>query len=99
MAIGMVSVFPIGEGTSLSEYVAESIKAIKEMKDVNYEITGMGTIIEGEMDKIFEAIKLMHLAQIKAGAKRVYMVITIDDRRDKPSSAKEKVDSVKKKLL
>ncbi len=98
MAIALVSVFPIGEGTSLSSFVAESIRAIKEMKGINFEITGMGTIIEGEIDQIFEALKLMHLAQIKAGAKRVYMSITIDDRRDKISNAKRKVESVKEKI-
>ncbi len=98
MAIALVSVFPIGEGTSLSSYVAESIKAIKGMKEISFEITGMGTIIEGEIEKIFEALKAMHLAQIKAGAKRVYMSITIDDRRDKPSTARGKVESVKGKI-
>ncbi len=98
MAIALVSVFPIGEGTSLSRFVAESVKAIKEMKEINFKITGMGTIIEGEIDHIFEALKLMHLSQIKAGAKRVYMSITIDDRRDKISTAKRKVESVKEKI-
>ncbi len=98
MAIALVSIFPIGEGTSLSSYVAESIKAIKEMKGISFEITGMGTIIEGEIENIFEALKTMHDAQIKVGAKRVYMSITIDDRRDKPSTAKRKVESVKEKI-
>lgn len=98
MAIALVSVFPIGEGTSLSSYVAESIKAIKEMEGISLEITGMGTIIEGEIEEIFEASKAMHLAQIKAGAKRVYMSIVIDDRRDKPSTAMDKVKSLKEKI-
>lgn len=98
MAIAIVSIFPIGEGTSLSSFVAESIKAIREMRDIKFEMTGMGTIIEGEIDKIFEALKTMHLAQLNAGAKRIYMSISIDDRRDKPSSAQAKVESVKKKI-
>lgn len=98
MAIAIVSIFPIGAGTSLSNYVAESIKAIKEMKDIKFEITGMGTIIEGDLEKIFEALKAMHLAQLNAGAKRIYMSISIDDRRDKITSAREKVESVKKKI-
>ncbi len=98
MAIAFVSVFPLGEGTSISSYVAESINAIKDMDGINIQITGMGTIIEGEVEILFEALKLMHLSQINCGAKRVYSLITIDDRRDKASTAQSKVESLKKKI-
>ncbi|MGQ9618982.1 MAG: MTH1187 family thiamine-binding protein [Candidatus Aminicenantia bacterium] len=98
MAIALASVIPVGEGISVSSFVADSIKAIKNFKDIKFQITGMGTIIEGEIEKVFEALKLMHLAQINSGAKRVYTVITIDDRRDKITSAELKVESLKERL-
>jgi uncharacterized protein (TIGR00106 family) len=58
----------------------------------------MATILEGGLDEIFAAIRAMHEAGFAAGAGRVSTSITIDDRRDKPTSASHKVDVIRQKL-
>ena len=53
MAIIDVGVIPLGTETpSVSKYVAEAIKALKDEKDVKYELTAMGTIIEGQLPRL-----------------------------------------------
>ncbi|MDH5806958.1 MAG: MTH1187 family thiamine-binding protein [Candidatus Methanomethylicaceae archaeon] len=98
MIIVEFAVIPLGTGsTSLSDYVAEVCKEVKN-SGVRYTITPMGTIIEGEdLKELFEVIKRAHEAAIKVGAKRVVTVIKIDDRRDKPRKMEDKVEVLKKK--
>ena len=99
MAIVDVSVAPLGTGTtSLSRYVAEALKLVRAEKGIKYELTAMGTIIEGDLGQIFALVKKMDEAVFALGASRVYIVMKIDDRRDKETGIAYKVESVKKKL-
>jgi uncharacterized protein (TIGR00106 family) len=99
MAIAEVSVVPLGTKTpSVSQYVARAVKVLQREKDVKYEITPMGTIIEGDLDRILAAVKKMHEGVFGEGVARVLTTVKIDDRRDKAQGMKEKVDSLKKKL-
>ena len=99
MAIAEVIVVPLGTKTpSVSQYVARAVKVLEQEKDIKYEMTAMGTIIEGDLDKILAAVKKMHERTFGEGVVRVVTTIKIDDRRDKAQGMKEKVDSLKKKL-
>ncbi|TDX52300.1 MTH1187 family thiamine-binding protein [Orenia marismortui] len=99
MAIVEVSVVPIGtEDTSLSKYVAGCHKILANEDNIDYQLTAMGTIIEGELDDILEIIKKIHKLPFDNGAKRVYTNIKIDDRRDKKANIQQKIRSVKSKL-
>ena len=99
MTIANVSIVPLGtKTTSLSRYVAQALKVLQSEPDVKYELTAMGTILEGDLERILVAVQKMHQAVIDSGAPRVYTTITIDDRRDKPSSRQQKVTSAKRKL-
>jgi uncharacterized protein (TIGR00106 family) len=98
MAIMEISVIPMGTETpSISEYVTEAIKVL-EKEGVKYEITAMGTLVEGELEKLLELAARMHQAVIDKGALRVVTTIKLDDRRDKPLSIEGKVKSVREKL-
>ena len=98
MAIVEVTIVPLGTGdTSLSKYVADCHKVL-EKENLNYELTPMGTIIEGELDKIFEVVQKLHEVPFGEGAERVSTTLKIDDRRDKKASMKQKLDSVNNKL-
>ncbi|WP_408956324.1 MTH1187 family thiamine-binding protein [Natroniella sp. ANB-PHB2] len=98
MAIVEVTVVPIGtEEPSLSKYVA-GCQEILEQEDIRYELTPMGTIIEGELDDIFNVIKKIHNHPFEEGALRVTTAIKIDERRDKEASMKQKLDSVQDRL-
>jgi uncharacterized protein (TIGR00106 family) len=99
MAIAEVSVVPLGTKTpSVSQYVARAVKVLEREKNIKYEITAMGTIIEGDLDTILAVVKKMHEATFGEAIARVSTTVKIDDRRDKAQSMKAKLDSLKKKL-
>jgi len=99
MAIIKVSIVPLGTGaTSISQYVTRAVEVLPGEKDIKYELTAMGTIIEGDLGRLLALAHKMHEAVFDAGAMRAVTIIEIDDRRDKPSSISSKVESVKKKL-
>jgi len=99
MAIAEVSVVPLGTKTpSVSQYVARAVKVLEQERDIKYEITAMGTIIEGDLDRILAVVKKMHEGIFGEGVARVLTTIKIDDRRDRTQGMKEKVYSLKKKL-
>ncbi len=91
-----INIIPIGTQTSsVKKYVGEALKVLKKEKRINYELTAMGTIIEAEsLNLLLNIAKKMHLAIFNEKIRRVVTTIKIDDRRDKKSSIKEKVDSV-----
>lgn len=48
MALAEITVIPIGtESTSLSSYVADMQRSLEQVDGIVYELTAMGTIIEG----------------------------------------------------
>jgi uncharacterized protein (TIGR00106 family) len=97
MAIVEVSVVPVGTAsTSLSSYIAGCLKVL-EGSGLTYELHGMGTIMEGDLQELLEVVLRMHEVPFLAGALRVVTNIKIDDRRDKESSAKSKVETVRMK--
>ncbi|MEC0205901.1 MTH1187 family thiamine-binding protein [Paenibacillus lautus] len=99
MAIAEVTVIPIGTATtSLSSYVAEMQRILKQQDGISYELTSMSTIIEGELNMIWRAIEALHEAPFLSGAQRVSTSVKIDDRRDQVSSSKQKIQSVQEKL-
>jgi uncharacterized protein (TIGR00106 family) len=99
MAIAEVSIIPLGTGTpSVSNYVARAVSVLRQEKDVKYELTSMGTIIEGDLEKILKVVKKMHQATFDEGVMRVVTTIKIDDRRDKPSTMSGKIESLLKEL-
>ncbi len=99
MALIKVSIIPLGTGTtSISQYVARAVQVLQGEKDIKYELTAMGTIIEGDLDRLLTLARKMHEAVFDAGVMRAITIIEIDDRRDKTASISSKIESVKKKL-
>jgi uncharacterized protein (TIGR00106 family) len=98
MAILEISVVPIGiKGPSLSSYVADCIQVLKKEK-IRYELTAMGTNIEGNLKDLIKVALKMHQVPFKKGAPRVLTTLKIDDRRDKEVTLSGKKRAVQKKL-
>ena len=95
-----ISVVPIGTGSpSVSKYVAAALTRLKKEKDIQYKLTPMSTIIEaGNVGALFRVAEKMHNCMLENGAKRVYMVMKIDNRIDKDLTMKGKIESVKEKI-
>ena len=99
MALVEVSIIPLGTPTpSVSQYIAKAVKVLEGEKDIKYELTAMGTIIEGDLDRVLTLARKMHEAIFNAGIMRVVTTIKIDDRRDKTSSMDSKMESLKREL-
>ena len=100
MAVLDVTVVPLGTGsTSLSSFVAACQRELQQHGEgLKFELTAMGTIIEGDLDRILALARRLHEVPFKHGALRVNTIIRNDDRRDKAGSIAGKVESVKGKL-
>ncbi|WP_210365926.1 MTH1187 family thiamine-binding protein [Bacillus sp. REN3] len=102
MAIVDVTVIPIGtESPSVSSYVADIQKILvkyKEQGKIDFQLTPMNTLIEGDLPVLFEVIEAIHEVPFSAGVKRVATNIRIDDRRDIKRRMREKVDRVNQLL-
>lgn len=100
MATAEISIIPMGTGsTSTSEFITEAEKILLRYPDIKNKLTAMGTELEcPNIERLFSALKDMHLAPFNLGAGRIYTEIKIDDRRDRESSLEEKVASVTEKL-
>ncbi|MGD6832284.1 MTH1187 family thiamine-binding protein [Sutcliffiella halmapala] len=98
MAIVDVTVIPIGtDGPSVSDYVAEIqeiLEGYKEEGKINYQLTPMSTIIEGDLPELFNVILAIHEAPFQQGLHRVATNIRIDDRRDKKVKMQDKLAAV-----
>ena len=99
MALIELSVNPLGTGTSsVSQYVAQAVGVLQKEKNIKYELTPMGTILEGDLTQLLTLVKKMHEAVFDAGVMRVVTIIKIDDRRDKTSSMNSKMESLRRRL-
>ncbi|SDD38221.1 MTH1187 family thiamine-binding protein [Peptococcus niger] len=95
MTIAELTLIPIGgESSSCSKYVAGALDALVDFPSLEYRLNPMGTVLEGPMDDILAAIKAMRETVFDKGVPRVYMVIKIDERRDKDNHMDEKLASV-----
>jgi uncharacterized protein (TIGR00106 family) len=98
MATMEITIIPLGTGTtSASEYIAEATR-IAESSGLKTELTAMGTNMEGDLAELLDVARRMHESCFAKGVKRVYTILKIDDRRDKPGTLEGKVESVRRKL-
>ncbi|MBN1522419.1 MAG: MTH1187 family thiamine-binding protein [Candidatus Aureabacteria bacterium] len=100
MPVMEISIVPVGTKTpSVSSYVAEAVKGLEKERNIIYQLTSMGTIIEADsVEKLLKVAAKMHNTVLSKKIKRVVTTIKIDDRKDKKLTIKGKIDSVQKKL-
>lgn len=95
-AMAFVSITPLGEGESVSKYVAQSVQVIKD-SGLSWQLTPMGTIIEGEkLDEVLAVVSKAVEAQDECD--RISVSVKIDYRKNKSLGLNTKVESVMKKL-
>ncbi len=93
--IAEIAVIPLGTETpDVGTYVARCISILKEAKDINYQVTAMGTILEGSLSRVMELTQEMHEIPFAMGARRVVTTLKIDDRRDKLATIESKMRAV-----
>ena len=97
MAVMEISIVPLGKGASISSYVADCLRVLKKDK-MPFELTAMGTNVEGSLKDLIAVGLRMHQVPFKKGARRVVTTIKIDDRRDKKVTIAGKKRAVQAKL-
>ena len=90
------AMYPISKGEGVSEYVARSLDII-DKSGLPYQLTPMGTIIEGEWDEAMAVVTACFKA-MNADCNRVGTSIKIDYRAGTEGRLKSKIEAVQKVL-
>ena len=90
-------VVPIGVGLSVSKYIAECEKIIKQA-GLKSMLHAYGTNIEGEWDNVFAAVKKCHERVHEMGAPRISSTLRIGTRTDRDQTMDDKIKSVQLKI-
>ena len=90
------SMTPISRGESVSAYVARSLDIV-DRSGLPYQLTPMGTIIEGEWAEVMAVVTACFDA-MSADCDRISTQIRIDYRAGPGGRLKAKVEAVERKL-
>lgn len=100
MATADLTVLALGRpSASASEYVAEIQRRLAAQDRVTYTMHAMGTSLEGSTADILAIVGELHAVPFDQGVPRVYTVLKLDERRDRPEQTlADKVRSVQQRL-
>lgn len=90
-------VVPIGVGVSVSEYVAECQRVLVSA-GLSHHMHPYGTVVEGEWNEVFEALRTCHERVHALGAPRISTSLRLGTRVDREQTMADKLDSVRRKL-
>jgi uncharacterized protein (TIGR00106 family) len=90
------SMWPLGKGESVSPYVARSLDII-DKSGLAYQLTPMGTILEGEWSAVMAVVTACFEA-MRADCPRVELSLKVDYREGDESRLSSKIESVETKL-
>ena len=90
------SMSPFAKGESLSPYVARSLDII-DKSGLPYQLTPMGTIIEGEWAEVMAVVTTCFEA-MQTDCERISTQIKIDYRAGPGGRIKSKIDAVEQRL-
>ena len=90
------SMSPMSQGESVSAYVARSLDII-DKSGLPYQLTPMGTIIEGEWAEAFAVVERCY-EELRKDCNRISIAIKVDYRKGPRGRLTAKVASVEKKL-
>jgi uncharacterized protein (TIGR00106 family) len=93
--IVFLTVVPAGK-EAMSEDVARVIEII-DRSGLEYRLTAMGTVIEGEPDAVWALVRRCH-EEMRKTNRRVSTHLVIDDRESAVDSIHGKVDRVERRL-
>ncbi len=100
MATADLTVLALGrQELSASEYIAEIQRRLRGQERVRFRMHAMGTSLEGTTEDILAVVAELHAVPFEQGVQRVYTVLKLDERRDRPGQTlDDKVRSVEDRL-
>ncbi len=90
------SIFPTDKGTSVSPYVAKSVRIIRE-SGLPYKLGPMSTAVEGEWDEVMAVVDRC-FKELQKECGRIYMTVQADYRKGAINRIEGKIKSVEAKL-
>ena len=90
------SIAPAGKGVSVSPFVARALDII-DKSGLPYQLTPMGTILEGEWDEVMAVVTACYQA-LRVDCERIGVNIKIDARSGGGGRLKSKLESVQAKV-
>lgn len=92
MVLAEFSMFPTDKGESVSQYVSKSLDII-DKSGLAYQLTPMGTILEGEWDEVFKVIGDCFKA-MEPACNRISTSVKVDYRKTGESRMKSKIKKI-----
>jgi uncharacterized protein (TIGR00106 family) len=90
VATADLTIIPLGgEGASVGRYLAEVERRLRGERRVRHRMHATGTSLEGETADILAVAGEMHAVPFEMGLPRVYTILKLDERHDKPDQTLE----------
>ncbi|MDJ0764619.1 MAG: MTH1187 family thiamine-binding protein [Myxococcota bacterium] len=96
MTLMEMTMIPLDKGESFSKFVAGTLEII-DNSGLDYVLTPMGTIVEGEWSDLLALVDNC-FNNLKKDANRISLTVKFDYRKGKTNRLKTKVESVQQKL-
>lgn len=91
------SVTPLGGGAHVGKQVARAVQIVKD-SGLDYQLTALGTLLEGDRDEVVTVILKAHEALL-ATNERVYTRIALDEfKSETPGRLRSKVTKIEQEL-
>ncbi|MEO6462589.1 MAG: MTH1187 family thiamine-binding protein, partial [Candidatus Eisenbacteria bacterium] len=91
--VAEIFITPLGTGeATIREYIRALVPLV-EGSGLAYQLTAMGTLVEGPLDRVLALVRELHSATFDAaaGTDRVVTHLRLDERRGEPLSLAGKV--------
>ena len=95
MTLMEFSIIPLDKGSSFSAYVAQVLTVVAE-SGLDYQLTPMGTIVEGEWDDLWSLLTRCFRA-LEKDSDRISLQVKFDYRKGPGGRIRSKVRSVEQK--
>ena len=94
-----LEVIPVGTNSASISGLLAQVATLIDQSGLDYRVGPMGTVVEGDWDRVMNLAKHCHQAMLQSAA-RVMTTIRIDDRKDKPGTGRiiQKVQSLEAKV-
>ena len=84
---------PVEQSASFVDTIATVVKIIAS-SPLSYQVHGMGTALEGDLDTILDAVRRCHKA-LHEGSSRILIELSIDDRDAPPGELKRSLEHLR----
>jgi uncharacterized protein (TIGR00106 family) len=90
--IAEFSVIPVGSGEDVANYIAEAVKMVDD-SGLDYQLTAMGTLVEGDSNEVMKLICWIHDELIKK-VPRLEINLRIDDHKGRTNMIAKRIHEI-----